>query len=107
DDVAHSFAAKMHPLQYQRPQAAPTAGAIAAAERLVEQMGIAPALRRRFARLDEIEALWRPAAEPEPAESAGGVFAHLTPKGKIPTRELELPATTMTWEKFQRTVLQD
>jgi hypothetical protein len=105
DDVARSFAAKMHPLQYQRPQAAPTAGAIAAAEKLVEQMGIAPALRRRFARVEEIEALWRPAAESTPVEPSGGVFGHLTPKGKMPARELELPATTMTWEKFQRTVL--
>ncbi|MEI2691516.1 MAG: hypothetical protein V9H69_18170 [Anaerolineae bacterium] len=35
EEVASRFAAKMHPLRYQRPQAAPTAGAIAAAEKTV------------------------------------------------------------------------
>lgn len=34
DDVSRRFAAKMHPMQYQRPQAAPTAGNIAQAEKL-------------------------------------------------------------------------
>lgn len=59
-EVKTRFDAKMHPLRYQRPQAAPSVGNIQQAERLVEQMGIAASLRRRFARLDEVEALWRP-----------------------------------------------
>jgi hypothetical protein len=33
------------------------------------------------------------------------VFSHLAPKDKTPIRPLELPATTMTWEKFAREVL--
>lgn len=101
-EVSRRFAAKMHPLQYQRPQAAPSAGNIERAEKIVEKLGIAPSLERRFATVAEATALWRPAAKPD--APAGGVFGHL--KAKAPARPaLELPPTTMTWEKFARTAL--
>jgi hypothetical protein len=75
-----------------------------AGRKIVEQMGIANALRRRFARLDEIKAIWRPAAV-DAAPAGAGVFAHLTPKGHGPRTTLELPAIIMTWDKFHRTIL--
>lgn len=104
DDVRRRFAAKMHPLQYQRPQAAPTAGNLAAAEKLVADLGVAASLRRRFARLDEVDAVWRPA--PAPERPAAGVFGHLTPKGGGPAPSAAaVPVGPMTWEKFARTVL--
>lgn len=105
--AAARFRAKMHPLQYQRPQVAPTAGAIDAAEALVERLGIRASLARRFARLDEIETLWRPPAEARPAES-GSVFGHLRPKdgSKLPlVGEIDVSRQFITWEKFARTVL--
>jgi hypothetical protein len=103
-DVKARFDAKLHPLQYQRPQAAPAAGAIAAAEKLVEKLGIAPSLERRWARLDEIEAIWRP--KPVAAKSGtGGVFGHLKAKDDTPASALSIPPTTMTWEKFCRMAL--
>lgn len=103
DEVSRAFAAKMHPLVYQRPQAEPTTGAIAAAEKLIQQLGAAGSLDRRFARLDEVQALWRPAPKQEKSAD-GGIFGHLKPKGtKQPA--LYLPAKVMTWEKFQQTVL--
>lgn len=103
DDVRRKFTAKMHPLQYQRPQAAPSAGNIAEAERIVEKLGIADSLKRRFARLDEIEAVWRP----HPAEPTkdGGVFAHLKPKGAESTELKSSDATPITLDKFLRAVL--
>jgi hypothetical protein len=105
-DVKRRFDSKMHPLQYQRPQAAPAAGAIAAAEKVFEQMGLAPALERRFARLDEIETIWTPKAPARAESASGGVFGHLSPKGHAGTVETAgMPAVTMTWEKFARTVL--
>lgn len=98
--------AKMHPLAYQRPQAAPTAGAIKAAEEAFQKLGAASALRRRFARLDDVlEKLWAPRATA--AESASsGIFASVKPKG-VPAEPMSMraPAITMTWDKFQRTVL--
>jgi hypothetical protein len=104
DDVARAFKAKMHPLQYQRPQAAPSVGNIAQAEEIVAKMGIASALRRRFARLDEIEAIWRPTPAVA-AQRAGGVFAGLVPKGAGASQQMAQPTITMTWDKFRRTVL--
>jgi hypothetical protein len=103
-EVSRRFAAKMHPLAYQRPQAAPTAGAIAAAEKVMEQLGAAGSLARRFARLDEVQALWTPTKEKE-APAAGGVFGHLKPKDAAAPINMAVPPQVMTWEKFQRTVL--
>lgn len=102
------FDAKLHPLMYQRPQVAPGVGNIAQAERLVESLGIAPSLARRFARLEDLETLWRPAGDAVkvPAPGSGGVFSHLAPKpAGVAVAPLALPPATMTWEKFARTVL--
>ena len=98
------FAAKMHPLQYQRPTAAPSAQNIARAEAIVEQLKTAGALERRFAKLSDIEALWRPAPpahKPKPA----GVFSHLAPRSERRGVALDAPPTVMTWDKFSRTVV--
>jgi hypothetical protein len=106
EDVKAKFAAKMHPLQYQRPQAAPTAGAIAQAEKLVEQLGIARSLERRFARVEELHTLWRPIWSTQPTVApAAGVFGHLQPKGDAPIPSIKVPTQVMTWDKFSRTVL--
>lgn len=105
DDVSRRFAAKMQPHLYQRPTALPTAGAIAAAEQVMEKLGAAGALARRYCRVDEVQAIWRPApAKAEPA--AAGVFGHLTPKDKGPAQiDMKIPPITMTWAKFQVIVL--
>lgn len=104
EDVAAKFKAKMHPLQYQRPQAAPSAGNIAQAEKIIAELGAAGSLERRFARLDEVEAIWRPAKVEEP--KGGGVFSHLQPKdaaGAI--KPMDVPAKLITFEKFRATIL--
>ena len=103
-DVSKRFASKMHPLAYQRPQAAPSAGAIAAAEKVMEQLGAAGSLARRFARLDEVQALWKPVAK-KAAAATGGVFGHLKAKNAVAAPDMRIPAQTMTWDKFQREVL--
>ena len=104
EEVASRFAVKMHPLRYQRPQAAPKAGTIDAAEKVVQQLQAAGSLERRFCRVDEVQALWRPTPKKNDAP-AEGVFGHLRPKPVQPATNIRIPAQTMTWEKFQRTVL--
>ena len=104
-DIKARFDAKLGPLIYQRPQDAPSAGNIKAAEELVAKLGVAPSLERRFARLDELQISWKP-AEDLPKPKGGGVFAHLEPKGEG-VRPVDLPAVTMTWDKFTRTVLSE
>jgi len=103
-DISKRFNAKMHPLQYQRPQAAPSSGTLRQAEQLVEKMGIARSLERRFARLDEVRKTWEPQRD-ETRQSTGGIFAHLKPKNSTEVPSLTLPAKLMTWEKFVDKVL--
>lgn len=70
---------------------------------LLESTG---ALRRRFARLEDVQAVWtpKPARTPEPTQKAGSVFGHLHPAAKH--GPVKTGATvTMTWEKFARTLL--
>lgn len=105
DDVKSRFDAKMHPLAYQRPQAAPSSGTIQQAEKMFEQMGLAPALERRFARLDEIETIWKP-RQPKAKPAGLGVFSHVKAKDQTQAAPpLDIPAIRMTWVKFTQTVL--
>lgn len=104
DEVARKFKTKMHPLQYQRPQAAPSAGNIAQGEKVIAALGATGSLSRRFARIDDVQAIWRPQKAAEKPAS-GGVFSHLKPKGARDPEPLSVGAQTMTWEKFARTVL--
>lgn len=94
----------MNPNTYQRPQVLATAGNIAQAEKLIAEMGLEPALHRRYARLDEIQTLWvpKPAAAPT---NGKGVFGHLSPKGTAKPSPIVAKAGAITWDKFQRTVL--
>jgi len=103
DSVSRAFAEKMHPLAYLRPQAFPKPGAIAEAEKIVPQLGAAGSLARRFARVDEIQALWRPA--PHHAEPSDSIFGHLKSKANEAIPAARIPPTTMTWEKFYRTAI--
>lgn len=100
--IKRKFGQKMDPLQYLRPTAAPTDGAIDAAERLVEKLGIERSLHRRFARLDEIVSFWRPRAATAPANATTGSFAHLRTGRPAPYVTRQPP---MTWAAFCRDAL--
>jgi hypothetical protein len=108
-DIKRKFDAKMNPLAYMRPQAAPTAGNLAQAEKIIAKLNAAGSLARRFAKLEDVQALWRP--PPAKAEKpAGGVFGHITPKGAsgrggASSGHIDQPSVTMTWVKFLATVL--
>jgi hypothetical protein len=109
-DVKAKFDAKMSPVKYQRPTAAPTVGNIRQAEEIIAKLGAASALQRRFARLDDVlpHAIWTP--KPKSTNGAqgtsGGVFSHLLPTAEKPsTVMVNAPPVVMTWEKFRRTVL--
>jgi hypothetical protein len=102
--IADRFNAKMHPLQYLRPTAAPTAGNIAQAEKIIEQLQTAGALERRFARLEDLQALWKPQPN-TPKTATKGVFGHLKTAANKTPKQIEIPPIIMTWEKFSRTIL--
>jgi hypothetical protein len=102
--VSRRFASKMNPQQYQRAQAAPSAGSIVEAEKIVAKLGIAPSLERRYARLDEVQAIWKSVGAPK-AQDGAGVFSHLKAKGAPEVAGLNLPSKAITWEKFRRDIL--
>lgn len=105
--VRNRFNEKMNPLKYQRPQVAPSAGNIKRAEEIVAKLGIQNSLKRRFARFDEVKKIWIPREKNYTrALAENGVFGAVKAKNESFTpKGLEAPATVMTWDKFQRTVL--
>jgi len=102
DSCATRFREKMHPLRYQRPQALPSEGNIAQAEKIIEKLGIARALDRRFARFDEVQKIWTPAPKVE-SKTSGSVFDHL--RTKPASASFPVPEITLTWEKFREKYL--
>ena len=114
--IKRRFDEKMAPANYQRATAAPAAGNVAQAERVVSQLASSGALARRYARLDDVRSwVWRPAATEASAPGTGkssnnGVFAHVVAKPRRPTpaaaSAVEIPGVqTVTWAKFARDVL--
>lgn len=101
--IKRRFDEKVNPINYQRPQAAPKAGNIKEAEKIVEAMGIIPSLDRRYARLEELQTIWTPRPLPPPL-GGGGVFGHLTPKD-MEQPSISTPPTRVTWAVFNRDVL--
>lgn len=111
-DIKARFDDKMDPSKYGRSQTAPTEQQVEIAEAAVEALGIAPAFERRY--VDEFDVLesgsvlWQPATvvveQPRRAGKKSGVFSDLAP-AKDGTPGMELPAKTITWEKFARDVL--
>lgn len=108
-DIKRRFDEKMAPSNYQRAQVAPSAGNIAQAEKVISALKAAGALERRYARLDDIKEFeWRPQPTTLHMPRSSGVFDHITPKVKAAAPAVPgpiPPQQTMTWDKFQRTVL--
>lgn len=108
-DVQAKFAAKLNPLKYQRPQAAPKEGNIKQAEKIIEKLNAEGALERRFATLDDIKIYWSPKEikKIQKEQKSDGIFSHLLKEKKEASRNIseEIPAKLITWEKFEKTVL--
>lgn len=112
DAASKAFAEKMHPLRYQRPQAAPSEGTIAQAEKMVEKLGIQRSLERRhITGAHELKTLWLPRRaedQQRPSSVAKPVFGGLRAKGARSPEKAIVPGTTpITWAKFYDTVLPD
>lgn len=105
--VAQNFAQKMNPMKYQRPQAAPSAGNVAQAEKVFEALGLETALKRRYAVVQEVEALWRTKPEfkssPRPQQ---GIFRGVKTKPVAPApNPTPVQCGAITWTKFATQVL--
>lgn len=102
DTVKRRFMAKLDPMEYQRPKAAPSEQTINRAEEIFAKLGLGLSLRRRFATVDDLKLIWREKVQPKSTNV--GLFAdvrvHSTPKQPAP-----VTGGNVTWAKFCRTVL--
>jgi hypothetical protein len=55
--------------------------------------------------LDEVQSIWLPRAVAEEAKPQRGVFSHLKAKDAAVVPNMKIPPLTMTWRKFQETIL--
>lgn len=98
---------KMDPLKYMRPKAAPKAGTLVQASKLVDELDSAGAFKRRFAQLGDVvgRAIWLPGPHRRISSGDLGIFSDIKPKA-TPSTLMPIPGTTtMTWVKFRDTVL--
>lgn len=103
-EVKRRHEERVDPLKYQRPTTLKE-GNVRQAERLFEELGLAPTLRRRFALAEELVHLWSWAKVAEPAK-VGGVFGHLLADQRpAQVRRLTAEPVPMTFAKFRRDVL--
>lgn len=105
--ISGSWAKKVAPLQYLRPQAPPSSGTVKRAEEIFAQLGLGPSLQRRFAkRTDILETFWEPRG-PQEEPRGPGLFGHLETKDGVKSKvdAVELPRRVMTWAKFARDIL--
>jgi hypothetical protein len=108
--ITRNWNDRVRPEVFKRPTEAPAAGQIRSAEKLIEELGLKESLKRRLATFDEIKpfALWvKPEAVPEEPAADGGVFGHLTPKGKAEAtkQEIELPPVGVSLNEFISDIL--
>jgi hypothetical protein len=103
DSIKRRWNSKVNGRDYQRPKAAPTQGNIDAAEKLIEKLGIAKSLDRRYAKIEEVRLMWSPTDIPKKA--SGGVFSHLKAKNSDPVLNVSTPPQKVTWEKFEEKIL--
>ena len=108
DTIKRKFETNMSAENYRRSQSVPTQRAVESAEKLIEKLGLADSLRRRYAKIDELPAdefIWQ-SKDKKKEEVKGGVFAGIQTK-TVESKETKsvIPQVTMTWDKFRRTIL--
>ena len=111
DACRNRFLAVINPLSYQRPQAAPSAGNVAQAERIVDALGLRESFPRRYVGLADpvacSKASWWTPAEPTqkvaPVKPAKGMFASMLTPDEL--AKAQGKAAKMTWVRFRDTVL--
>lgn len=110
--IKRLFDKEMDGINYQRPKAAPKYGAVRSTEDIVRKLGIDPSLDREFAVKEDIQKLWESKDKIDESTESGepkGRFDHLKKDTNKPkeVQKLNIPCVTMTWKKFEETILPD
>ena len=103
DTYIKKFSVLIDPLYYRRAQVLATEGNIKAAKELFEKLGRTSALRRRFARIDEIETIWLPKDVSDSDESVENEnpFDRLLTKEILVNKITEVRKGEITFVKLQ------
>lgn len=104
--IKRKFDKKMSPDSYRRMKSLPTDGNIKQAEKLVDELGLANSLKRRYASIDEVPTIWKPTPNRQPGITQDGVFSRLKSKNK--SYDIKSSFSTpqkMTWVKFRDKIL--
>lgn len=104
--VIKGWNAKVDGLAYRRPQTAPGAQNVKRGEEIFNKLGLAPALERRYARLDDLDLCWQPKRSTRVMAPPGGVFGSVKTRQDTATTPTSTQgSTTMTWARFARKIL--
>lgn len=108
-DYSRRFNEKVNPLKYQRPKAAPSEGNVVQAEKLIKKMNLEDSLKRRFADVSEITALWRTPKYSKinkAKTNENGIFDYLIDKEETNKNVTNISKLNIcTFEKFYKTIL--
>jgi hypothetical protein len=111
-DLRNKFGSKIRADVFQRPTAPPEEGAIVATEKIFKELGLYESVRRRVATFEDIPThaflwTWDPNALSADEQAVqDDVFSKLRARYKNNKRqELELPASSMSWNKFAAEIL--
>lgn len=111
ETAARKHNAVTAPTVYQQASTPASDGNIKRAEQIIGEMGLASALKRRHATAEELVKIWTPRPTQVTAENVGSLFGHMLSKPEVaPIRELVTvndvgSADRITWDQFQKTVL--
>lgn len=107
--IESNWRALTDPISYMRPTAAPSAGNIAAAERLFSELGLSKNdLKRKYLVMNDLPQeilMWRSPNIPKPSS---GIFSHLTAKKFSPSSTLDddpsIPPASLTFASFMNRI---
>lgn len=108
EEAIKLFAAKAHGGVHMRPTSEASEGNIDQAEKLIERLGLAPSLARRYATLNDVKLHWVP-TKPKGEAPKEGVFGAIrkTKKAPDPFNSQDTPPVKMTLDKFRKKILPD
>lgn len=107
DAAIDRYNRKADPMHYQRTSKVLTNGAIDQAEKLINEMGLVPSLARRYARLEEVQCIWKPREATTPTIKSDSVFGYLKAEAQSEDHRDDpvIDAGKITLEKFIEKVL--
>jgi len=104
EKIKARWSEKMHSLQYQRPTSI-SDGQLEQANKLVEKLGAEGSLARRYARLEEVTAIWKPGVTQQAEKPSGRPFDSLKSSKGDEVKPVDLPARKVTQAEFKCDVL--